>query len=92
MSGFDGLAFTEMKNINQLISPSRKLSSLLGTSYVPLRDFSAKDSKNNMFFLKDNMCSPSCCPSTYSCEGGCVCTTEQQNQLSSMRFGNNSLP
>ena len=92
MSGFDGMMFTESKNMNQLISPSRKLSALLGTSYVPLRDFKANDQKDTMFFLKDNTCSPSCCPSTYSCDGGCVCTTEQQNQLSSMRFGNNKKP
>ena len=33
-----------------------------------------------MFMFRKNKCSPDCCPSTYSCSGGCVCTTEEQRK------------
>ena len=33
----------------------------------------------------------SCCPSTYSCNGGCVCTTQQQKTLGQGRAGNNTV-
>lgn len=81
VSGYDGIEF-KMKHVSQdLINPSRKLSALLGTGYVPLKDTLANDQKDKMFLFKDNFCSPSCCPSTYSCDSGCVCTTDQQNSL-----------
>ena len=31
-----------------------------------------------LFVFGKNKCSPDCCPSTYTCSGGCVCTTEEQ--------------
>ena len=92
MSNFDGIILHSEKNTNELIPPSRKLSALLGSAAVPMIDIKSNDGKNNMFLFKDNLCTPSCCPSTYSCDGGCVCTTEQQNKFASMRFGNNNKP
>ena len=88
MSGFDGIKFKEPPNDNKLINTTRKLSPLFG-GYTPLNDHLANDSKDNMFLFKDNLCSPSCCPSTYSCSGGCVCTTDQQNKSTRQRLGNN---
>ena len=76
----------------ELISQSRKLSPFFGTSYVPENDHLANDQKDNMFLFKDNMCSLSCCPSTYSCDSGCICTTEQQKKIGRQRFGNNPKP
>lgn len=81
MSEFDGIELKGPKNSYNLIDSSRKISALLGSGYVPLNDHIANDNKDSMFVFKDNTCSPSCCPSTYSCNGGCVCTTDQQNNL-----------
>jgi hypothetical protein len=39
------------------------------------------DTSESLFMFANNKCSPSCCPSTYSCDGGCVCTTENQRKL-----------
>ena len=45
-----------------------------------------KDSKyKSSFLFKYNQCSPDCCPSTYSCDGGCICTTEQQREFIARR-------
>lgn len=44
-----------------------------------------KDSKKSMFMFTHNQCHPDCCPSTYSCDKGCVCTTEQQRKLINQR-------
>ena len=42
----------------------------------------------SMFMLAFNKCDPSCCPSTYSCSGGCVCMTNAQKDFIGKR-GNN---
>ena len=34
-----------------------------------------------MFMFAHNKCSPGCCPSSYSCDHGCVCTTEEQRNF-----------
>lgn len=49
------------------------------------RDGSAK----SMFMMSFNKCDPSCCPSTYSCSGGCVCLTKDQQQFIGTRGSNN---
>jgi hypothetical protein len=36
------------------------------------------DGEERLFMLGKNKCSPDCCPSTYTCSSGCVCTTEEQ--------------
>lgn len=40
---------------------------------------------NNMFMFAYNQCRPECCPSTFSCDHGCVCTTEQQRKFINSR-------
>lgn len=42
----------------------------------------------SMFMMAFNKCDPSCCPSTYSCSGGCVCMTDAQKNFIGKR-GNN---
>ena len=42
-----------------------------------------------MFMFAYNQCRPECCPSTYSCDKGCVCTTEQQRKFIGVTRGNN---
>ena len=46
------------------------------------------ESRRKMFMFAYNKCSPECCPSTYSCDRGCICTTEQQRKFINTR-GNN---
>ena len=43
-----------------------------------------------MFIFAYNKCSPECCPSTYSCDKGCVCTTKQQRKFINTRGNNRS--
>lgn len=42
----------------------------------------------SMFMMAFNKCDPSCCPSSYSCSGGCVCMTDEQKNFLGNR-GNN---
>ena len=48
-----------------------------------------KDAPKSMFMMAFNKCDPSCCPSTYSCSGGCVCMTDNQKNLLGTRGKNN---
>ena len=48
-----------------------------------------KDAPKSMFTFAYNQCRPECCPSTYSCDKGCVCTTEQQRKFIAEKRGNN---
>ena len=47
-----------------------------------------KDSPRSLFAFTYNQCHPDCCPSTYSCDHGCVCTTEQQRNFINSRGKN----
>ena len=45
-----------------------------------------KNSPRSMFMFAYNQCRPECCPSTYSCDRGCVCTSAaQRRQLGTSR-------
>lgn len=44
---------------------------------------------DSMFYFANNMVSLACCPSTYSTDRGCVCTTEQQRQFIAEQRGSN---
>jgi hypothetical protein len=43
---------------------------------------------DNLFMFKDNQCKPECCGASFSCDGGCVCTTPQQRDYINARGGN----
>lgn len=47
------------------------------------------ESPKSLFMMAFNKCDPSCCPSTYSCSGGCVCMTDEQKNFIGNR-GHNS--
>lgn len=64
-----------------------KLTQDMTSTYYPSVD-GGKDSNKFMFTLANNQCRPGCCPSTYSCDFGCVCTTEQQRDMIAGRGGN----
>jgi len=44
---------------------------------------------DSMFYFANNMVSLACCPSTYSTDRGCVCTTEQQRRFLGEQRGSN---
>jgi hypothetical protein len=47
---------------------------------------------DNLFMFKDNQCKPSCCGASFSCDGGCVCTTPEQRDYINTRGGNRTAP
>jgi hypothetical protein len=56
---------------------------------IPLEPVSDSPLNNEpMAIFSKNICSPLCCPSTYSCSNGCVCTTDQQRDMIKQRGGN----
>jgi hypothetical protein len=57
---------------------------LTGAEFVP--------GDNELFMFKNNQCKPECCGASFSCGGGCVCTTPQQRQYIAGRGGNRTSP
>lgn len=49
-------------------------------------------SPDNLFIFKNNQCKPECCGASFSCSGGCVCTTPAQRQMIASRGGNRTAP
>lgn len=47
---------------------------------------------DNLFMFKDNQCKPECCGASYSCDGGCVCSTPEQRDFINTRGGNRTAP
>lgn len=47
---------------------------------------------DNMFIFKNNQCKPECCGASFSCGGGCVCTTPKQRDFINSRGGNRTSP
>ena len=46
----------------------------------------------SMAMFKYNKCVPECCPSTYSCSGGCVCQSDKQADFINKRGNNRTTP
>lgn len=57
---------------------------LMGPEFEPGAD--------SLFIFKNNQCKPECCGASFSCGGGCVCTTPQQRQYIAGRGGNRTEP
>ena len=47
---------------------------------------------DNLFLFKNNQCKPECCGASFSCSGGCVCTTAKQRDMIASRGGNRNAP
>jgi hypothetical protein len=62
------------------------------TPNEPMRGPAFKPGPDSLFIFKNNQCKPECCPSSYACDGGCVCTTPDQRQEIAGRGGNNTRP
>ena len=45
-----------------------------------------------LFMFAENQCSPECCPGQFSCSGGCVCLTKQQEEILQSRGNNSHVP
>jgi len=46
------------------------------------------ETPRQMYMWAHNKCEPGCCPSTYSCDGGCICATKKQNDFIASRGQN----
>lgn len=57
---------------------------LMGPAFEPGPD--------SLFMFKSNQCKPECCGASFSCGGGCVCTTPEQRQYIASRGGNRTAP
>jgi len=58
---------------------------------VPLAGPPVEIGPDNLFYFKNNTCSPNCCDSTLACDGGCVCTTPEQRDFINSRGGNRKI-
>ena len=83
MGSYDGVQLsTGNKNsVWRYTAPNEKL---LGDKFTPGPD--------SLFMFKNNQCKPECCGSSFSCGGGCVCTTPEQRQYLAGRGGNRTAP
>jgi len=62
------------------------------TPNEPMNGPSFEPGPDSLFMFKNNQCKPECCPSSYACDGGCVCTTPDQRQVIATRGGNRTSP
>ena len=82
MGAFDGIRLKTGNSSNwRYTSPNEPLN---GPEFKPGDD--------NLFIFKNNQCKPECCGASFSCDGGCVCTTPQQRDYINKRGGNRTLP
>jgi len=58
----------------------------------PLNGPEVEMGPDNLFMFKNNQCKPECCGASYSCNGGCVCTSPQQRKYINERGGNRTAP
>ena len=69
-------------------SPHQLTEDLAGKNYPSVDG--QQSSPRHLFTFAKNQCHLDCCPGTYSCDKGCICTTEQQERLLQSRGGNKS--
>ena len=83
MGPFDGVALT---------CPDGVSSWKCNTPNEPLNGPAFEPGPDSLFMFKNNQCKPECCPSSYACDGGCVCTSPDQRQVIASRGGNRTTP
>jgi hypothetical protein len=83
MGAFDGVTLPTGNNVStwRYTAPNEEL---LGAPFEVGDD--------SLFIFKNNQCKPECCGSSFSCSGGCVCTTPDQRQYIAGRGGNRTRP
>lgn len=58
----------------------------------PLSGPEVKLGPDSLFMFKNNQCKPECCGASFSCNGGCVCTSAKQREYLNQRGGNRTAP
>jgi hypothetical protein len=83
VGAFDGVKLSTGNSVSgwRYTAPNE---SLMGAEFQPGSD--------SLFMFKNNQCKPECCGASFSCGGGCVCTTPQQRQYIAGRGGNRTEP
>jgi len=83
MGQFDGVKLSTGNSVSgwRYTAPNEPLT---GPEFQPGDD--------SLFMFKNNQCKPECCGASFSCGGGCVCTTPQQRQYIAGRGGNRTSP
>ncbi len=82
MGPFDGVA----------LKPANGQSQYRNTApNEPLMGPAFEVGPDSLFMFKNNQCKPECCGASYSCDGGCVCSTPEQRRLINMRGGNRTV-
>jgi len=83
VGAFDGVKLSTGNNVSgwRYTAPNEPLT---GPEFEPGSD--------SLFMFKNNQCKPECCGASFSCGGGCVCTTPQQRQYIAGRGGNRTAP
>ena len=83
VGAFDGVKLSTGNSVSgwRYTAPNE---SLMGAEFQPGAD--------SLFMFKNNQCKPECCGASFSCGGGCVCTTPQQRQYIAGRGGNRTEP
>ncbi len=73
-------------------TPSHGMSEWRGTApNEPLLGPEVQLGPDNLFIFKNNQCKPECCGASFSCGGGCVCTTPAQRDFINSRGGNRTV-
>ena len=83
MGAYDGVKLSTGNKVSGWRSTAPN-EPLLGAEFQPGPD--------SLFMFKNNQCKPECCGASFSCGGGCVCTTPQQRQYIAGRGGNRTSP
>jgi hypothetical protein len=83
MGAYDGVKLSTGNNVSgwRYTAPNEPL---MGAEFTPGPD--------SLFIFKNNQCKPECCGASFSCGGGCVCTSPQQRQYIAGRGGNRTAP
>ena len=83
IGAYDGVQLSTGNNVSswRYTSPNEPLT---GDDFTPGDD--------SLFMFKNNQCKPECCGASFSCGGGCVCTTPDQRQYLASRGGNQTAP
>ena len=83
IGAFDGVRLASGNDVSQWRATAPN-EPLLGPEFEAGPD--------SLFIFKNNQCKPECCGSSFSCGGGCVCTTPKQRDLIASRGGNRTVP
>jgi hypothetical protein len=81
IGAFDGVRLETGNNVSQwrYTAPNEPLAGG-AAEFEPGAD--------SLFMFKNNQCKPECCDGSFSCDGGCVCTTPKQRTMIASRGGN----